>query len=246
MNWYRADMHIHTVLSPCGDLDMSPVKIIEQAKSKKLDIIAITDHNSTRHCKLAMDLGKRENITVIPGVEFNSSEEVHCLGWFEDEETIDEVQKFLESVKPDLKNKSALFGEQLVVNEHEEIIDEEECLLIESLKSSINEIEKFVHQKGGLFLPAHIDRAYNSILSQLGFIPKGLVIDGVEISSNVPVKNTTTRNLEIGALRVRNSDAHYLEQIGRSVTCFEMREPSFSELKSLLKSGDEKRIKYEC
>jgi len=56
MKTYRADLHIHSVLSPCGDLDMSPVNIVEEASRKGLDIIGITDHNTTRHTGLVKRL----------------------------------------------------------------------------------------------------------------------------------------------------------------------------------------------
>jgi hypothetical protein len=35
---YKADMHIHTCLSPCGDWGMSPKRIVEKSLEKKLDI----------------------------------------------------------------------------------------------------------------------------------------------------------------------------------------------------------------
>jgi predicted metal-dependent phosphoesterase TrpH len=89
MNVYKADLHIHTVLSPCGDLEMSPSNIIRQAKEQKLDIIGITDHNSTRHCKLTAELGERQGIFVLTGVEITTREEVHCLAFFEKPESID-------------------------------------------------------------------------------------------------------------------------------------------------------------
>ena len=45
---FKADLHIHTVLSPCGDLEMSPTAIVDRALSRGLDMIAISDHNTTR------------------------------------------------------------------------------------------------------------------------------------------------------------------------------------------------------
>ena len=47
----RADLHIHTVLSPCGDLEMSPENILHFAQIQGLNMIGITDHNSTRQAR---------------------------------------------------------------------------------------------------------------------------------------------------------------------------------------------------
>ena len=41
----RADLHIHTVLSPCAEVEMIPPLIVERALAEHLDLIAITDHN---------------------------------------------------------------------------------------------------------------------------------------------------------------------------------------------------------
>ena len=84
MNFYKGDLHIHSVLSPCGDLNMSPVNIIDEALKKGLHLIAITDHNSTRHCELSISLGEEKGLFVIPGCEITSKEEVHCLVFLED------------------------------------------------------------------------------------------------------------------------------------------------------------------
>ncbi|HNX58188.1 MAG TPA: PHP domain-containing protein, partial [Spirochaetota bacterium] len=46
----RADLHIHSCLSPCGSLDMSPSRIVERAVESGLDVIALTDHNSALNC----------------------------------------------------------------------------------------------------------------------------------------------------------------------------------------------------
>lgn len=46
MKQYLADLHIHTCLSPCGSLEMSPSEIVRRSLAKGLDAIAITDHNT--------------------------------------------------------------------------------------------------------------------------------------------------------------------------------------------------------
>ncbi len=237
MNTYRADLHIHTVLSPCGDLDMSPVKIVEIARKKGLDIIGITDHNTTKHCKLISKLAKNAGIFVLMGAEVTTREEVHCLTFFENDEKLNEFQKYLEKHLPSIPNNTEKFGYQVVVDENDLIVEQIEYLLISALDQSINQVEQMVHSLGGLFIPAHIDRASYSITSQLGFIPDDLQIDAIEISAKCKLE---TIKPFLGKHKektiIRNSDAHYIENIGNAFTFFEMEHRTFNEIKLALQS----------
>jgi PHP family Zn ribbon phosphoesterase len=235
MNSYRADLHIHTVLSPCGSLDMSPAKIIEKAREKGLDVIGITDHNSTRHCKLISKLAATEGIFVLMGAEVTTREEVHCLSFFENDDQLSDFQGYLEAHLPPVQNDIQKFGYQVVVDENEQIIEEIEFLLISALDQSIDQVEQKVHSLGGIFIPAHIDRPSYSITSQLGFIPADLNIDAIEISASCKAESvrpfiTKQKDVKI----IRNSDAHYVDQIGKVFTTFEMEHRSFAEVKLAL------------
>jgi 3',5'-nucleoside bisphosphate phosphatase len=235
MNKYRADLHIHTVLSPCGSLDMSPVKIIEKAHKKGLDIIGITDHNSTRHCKLISKLAEPSGIFVLMGAEVTTREEVHCLSFFENDDQLSDFQNYLELHLPPVPNNTEKFGYQVVVDENEQILEEIEFLLISALDQSIEQVEQKVHSLGGIFIPAHIDRPSYSIISQLGFIPSDLLIDGIEISANCKVESIFPflgKRKDLALLR--NSDAHYEDQIGKVFTTFEMEHRSFAEIRLAL------------
>src|SRR5664279_1554325 len=129
MDFYRADLHIHTVLSPCGDLEMSPGNIVSAAALKGLDIIGITDHNSTRHCDLVARMGAKKGIYVIQGVEVTTKEEVHCLAFFENTDTLQKFQEFLDASLPEIKNDPSIFGYQVQVDEDENVVYEETRLL---------------------------------------------------------------------------------------------------------------------
>lgn len=238
MNHYRADLHIHTVLSPCGDLEMSPANIIETARNKGIDIIGITDHNSTRHCKLTKQLAESAGIFVLMGAEVTSREEVHCLTFFENDEQLNDFQQYLETYLSKTPNNPEKFGYQVVVDEHENILDQVEYLLISGLTQSITQIEAKVHSLGGLFIPAHIDRPSYSITSQLGFIPDNLLIDAIEISANCKPETMTPF---LGKHRhkaiIRTSDAHYIEDIGKATTDFELEHRNFEEIKLALQQA---------
>lgn len=239
MHWYRTDLHIHSVLSPCGDLDMSPVRIIQEATTKNLDIIGITDHNSTLHADAMIEFGKKGGITVFPGVEVNTREEIHCLAFFENAENTQVFQYYLAQNMPKIKNKPERFGHQLVVNEEEEILKEVEELLIAGLTAGIEEVEKKVHELNGVFIPAHIDRPMNGIYAQLGFIPEDLSVDALEVSASVNFAELLANRKELkDATIITNSDAHYPDQIGQVCTEFYMKEPTFKEWVKALKGLD--------
>jgi PHP family Zn ribbon phosphoesterase len=232
MKPFKADLHIHTLLSPCGSLEMSPVNIIKAALKAHLDIIAITDHNSTKQAPLIKKMAEKAGLFVLCGAEINSREEVHCLTLFETEDQLCEFQKFLDQHLLPFPNKPELFGDQIVVDEDEMIVETIDHLLIRALDSGINEIEKKVHELEGLFIPAHIDRPFNGLFSQLGFFPESLIVDALELSSNATTKEwISSGRLPKNKVCIRSSDAHYLDRIGADFTNFEIKEPSFKEIK---------------
>lgn len=235
MNYYRADLHIHTVLSPCGSLEMSPVNIIKKAKEQKLDIIGITDHNTTLHGPLLRRLGIKNNIYVLTGAEVTTREEVHCLSFFENDEILGEFQKYLESNLPFIKNKPDAFGYQVVVDEHENIVREIEPLTITALNQSIEDVESKVHQLGGIFIPAHVNKHVNSILGNLGFLPPHLNADGIEVTGNTNESAFLEKHREFAMYPIlKNSDAHQLNLIGKFINIFEIEKPSFEEIRMAL------------
>ena len=233
MRPYRADIHIHSVLSPCGSLDMSPAAIISTAIEKGLEMIAISDHNSTLNCNLTVALGEEAGLSVLRGAEVTTAEEVHCLALFADENSTASFQKFLEEKMQHIKNDPLKFGFQVVLDKDENIIDEVEYFLPAALTASIEEVEERVHSLGGLFIPAHIDRPAFSITSQLGFMPSDLSPDAVEVTGRIqPLPYPV----------IQNSDSHYLEQIGRRFTTYMLDAPTFIELAMAFKGENGRRI----
>lgn len=235
MKKFRADLHIHTVLSPCGDLEMSPDVIMTRAKEMELDIIGITDHNSMRQCSVIKESGIRNGIVVLAGVEITTKEEVHCLAFFETVEQADDFQRYLDGNLPEIKNDVNRFGYQVVVDGENSIVYCEEKLLISALNQSIEQVETKVHSLHGLFIPAHIDKKRFSIMEQLGFLPKGLQVDALELSHRCTKESFLRQHPEMSAYSfVSGSDAHYPEEVGRKITIFEMKHPGFDEIRMAL------------
>lgn len=243
MKKYRADLHIHTVLSPCGSLEMSPARIVEKAAEKGLDIIGITDHNSTLHCKLIETIALEKGIMVLKGAEVATKEEVHCLVFFEKDEELNAFQQFLEKKMPGIRNNPRLFGYQVVVDREENIHKEVDNLLIAGLKAGIDEISEVVKSLNGMFIPAHVNREKNSIISQMGFIPDDLFYDALELSRHITVNEFIRLHPELAdSTFIRSSDAHYPDDIGYAFTCFEMEDRSFSEIRMALHETENRRV----
>lgn len=234
----RADLHIHTVLSPCGDVELSPAFIVRRAVEAGLDIIAVTDHNSTRQAPLTQQLGARAGLMVLSGAEITTREEVHVLALVGDEPSRLELQQFLDDNLIRVPNDPAFFGYQLVVDQNEQVVYEEESLLINAIDKSIEEISDFVRSIGGIFIPAHVDKAANSLFSQLGFVPRHLDVDALEVSAGCDVAALQEQYpyLEKYSL-IRSSDAHYPDDLGGTYTLFDMNEPSFEALRRALKNS---------
>jgi PHP family Zn ribbon phosphoesterase len=244
MQWYKADLHIHTVLSPCGGLDMSPVNIIRQAVLKKLDIIAITDHNSTRHCRIAQEIGKKAGITVLAGAEINTSEEIHCLAFFEDIDKADFFQQYIDVHMTELQNKPEVFGHQYIVDEEENILGEESRLLYAALKIGIDEISQYVTEMNGIFIPAHINRKSNGIYNQLGFLPASLKANALEVSLRYEYESFLKEHPETANFSlVQNSDAHSLERIGALTTDYYLEQPILKEIIQALKNENGRKMR---
>lgn len=242
MKKYRADLHIHTVLSPCGSLEMSPKQIVNAAQEQKLDIIGITDHNSMRQCNEIVELGIKKGLMVLRGVEIATREEAHCLAFFENNDEQTEFQNYLDTKLPNIPYDPVKFGDQVWVNIDEEIKGEEQRYLLSGLQEGIEEVAKKVKQLNGLFIPAHVDRSMFSIISQLGFINKELPIDAIEISANCDWEKLINKHPYISRYSIiSSSDAHLLEMIGTSPSIFEMQSLTFKEIrKTLAQQGTRK------
>lgn len=243
MKRLKADLHMHTVLSPCGSLEMSPVVIVDKALERGLDIIGITDHNSTRQCAEVHKVGNQKGLTVFCGAEVTTKEEVHCLTFFENFEKLEAFQAYLDEHLPNIPNDTDKFGHQVWVNADEEIEGQEERLLISALNQSIDEVEQKVRELNGLFIPAHIFRPSFSVYSQLGFMPFDISPDAIGMSASVDVEEQLKKHPELKQYTVlRSSDAHFPDQIGSHYSIIEMEEAGFEELRKALHQEDGRKV----
>lgn len=225
-----ADLHNHSCLSPCGDLYASPAAIARRAAERGIRLMALTDHNSARNCPAFDAACRREGVVPLFGLEVTSREEVHLLSLFGTVEAALAFDRWVYQRLPEIPNDPERLGDQVVVDLEEVILEEIPKFLLPGIDADIDEIEEEVHQRGGLFIPAHIERSAYSMVSQLGFLPEGNY-DAVEITRWPP---------EAGAERytlICDSDAHYVEDIGKRTFSFEAESPSFETLTAALREG---------
>ena len=243
MQQYKADLHIHTALSPCADLDMSPAVIVQTAKARGLSLIGIADHNSTLNALVVKRLAAKEGIAVLTGVEVTTAEEVHCLAFFEHESQLLDFQQYLEEKILRIANPDGQLGDQPVVDAEENIVAMIPYWLTAALQSGISAIQQKVFALNGMFIPAHINRPANGLFAQLGFIPPDLQFDALEFTGQTTAQAVRAAyHLGPELTLISNSDAHFPEQIGASHSVFYMKDCSFAEIHKALRQQEGRSV----
>jgi len=212
------DLHIHSDLSPCGNSDMTPNNIINMSNIKGLNVISVTDHNTAGNLPAVLMLGEKAGIKVIPGIEVTTREEVHVLCYFNklmDALTFGDI---IYSSLPNIKNNTVIFGEQNIYNCKDEIVGIMDKLLLNASSYTIDDVCALAKYHHGIMVPAHINKKSNSILEILGFIPKNLKIDFVEVYSKTEISKKLVENYKV----LRNSDAHQLADISEAENFIEL------------------------
>jgi len=242
---FKADLHIHTCLSPCSDSEirMSPKRVVKQAKLRGLDIIGICDHNSAENVACAKKVGEKEGLAVIGGIEVTSQEEAHVLAFFDEDKDLFELANLIYENLPGI-NDERIFGEQIVVNEDDEVLSFNNRFLIGATMLPLHQVVDRIHSLNGLAMAAHIDRESFSIIGQLGFIPEGLELDALEVSPRLSLsKAQVVFGEAFGFPVVTSSDAHTLEDIGKSYTYLLMEKVDVKEIqKALFNEGGRKVV----
>lgn len=217
-----ADLHIHSCLSPCGDVEMTPNNIANMAYLKGLEAIAVCDHNSARNLPAVKAVADARGLVFIPGLEVETREEVHVLTLFAALEAALEFGEWVYESLPDVPNMPDFFGPQVVMNEEDEPIYAEPRMLVQSTTLPLDEVVAACRAAGGVPLPAHINRTSNSLLYNLGFVPPEQRFASLEVYHKLPISGVDLEKYHI----IYNSDAHYLEDISEPVNFISAYEKS--------------------
>jgi len=240
----KADLHVHTCLSPCSGLDMSPREVVSAALQKGLDLIGICDHNSAENVLAVKKAGLRNGLMVLGGMEVASSEEAHILVFFEDDDDLLKFQEFIYRHQSGTNDEHA-FGQQVIADDEDGVTGFCDRLLIGATTLPAAAIVAAAHAAKGesLVIAAHVDRQSFSIIGQLGFIPPQLALDAVEISEHMTVAEAADRFPDCRKYPViTSSDAHGLGDIGKRVTCFTIENGTVEEIKKALAGRDGRKV----
>lgn len=227
----KADVHIHTCLSPCAEITQSPKRVVQTAFEKGYNMIFITDHNTTANSIYAMKAADRYNtLNVYPGMEITSREEIHILALFGNLLDAENIQNEINNYLPDVYFEKEQ-QQQIIANELDEVEGFYGKSLFSAVDLSVDEILNLIHKYNGIAIAAHIDRPSFSILSQLGSIPINMQFDALEVSPNITLERAKEvyREYSNKYKFITGSDAHSLEQIGKVSTEFYGENNTFSD-----------------
>ena len=242
----KADLHVHTCLSPCSGLDMSPREVVNAALQQGIDLIGVCDHNSAENVLAVKKAGRRNGLMVLGGMEVASSEEAHILVFFDDD---DDLLNFQEYVYRHLtgRNDEHAFGLQVIADDEDGVTGFCDRLLIGATSLPAETISARAREAKGesLVIAAHVDRESFSIIGQLGFIPPGLGLDAVEISGRITAVALAAQYPGCGNYPViTGSDAHGPGDIGKRFTWLTVEDGTIAEIKKALTRRDNR--KAEC
>ena len=203
------DLHIHSCLSPCGADDMTPYNLVNMAALAGLQVIALTDHNTTKNCPAAVRVGEEVGVLVVPGMELTTKEDVHIVCLFPDCDAAEQFRQFVYERLPKRKNRPKAFGNQFIMDERDNILGEEEQLLNFGSSIGVYEVAALAELYDGFAIPAHIDRASFSLLRVMGLVDPAMGFTVYETTPDCDAEELyRTRNIVGG--NISNSDAHDL------------------------------------
>lgn len=207
---YYYDLHLHSCLSPCGDDEATPDSIAGMGELNGLDIMALTDHNTAKNCPAFFKAAKRHGIIPLGGMELTTAEDIHMVCLFDILDNAMAFSEYIESRIIPIKNRTDIFGNQLICDDEDNIIGTEENLLLNATTVSLDEAPELVKSFGGVCFPAHIDRQANGILAVLGAFPEKPYFPVCEVHDS-----EKTHEYAEGYQKriVSSSDAHYLWDI---------------------------------
>ncbi len=230
------DLHIHSALSPCADNEMTPNNIVNMAYVKGLDIIAVTDHNAALNCEAVLKCAQNRGVVAVPGMELETKEEVHLVCLFPGLDEVLKMQSIVNQTLPQIENREDIFGQQIIMDEDDNIIGKNNQLLLTATGLCVDEVFDKVSHLGGVVVPAHIDRDSFSIISNLGIVPDYLGIKYLEVSKGCLVNDFLRSNPYLSQYNImKSSDAHNLGSLLEKESSIEVREISIECLFETLK-----------
>lgn len=221
MKSYRYDIHIHSALSPCADILLSPNNILNYATLQKLDIIAVTDHNSMLQQNTLDILQKSYDLLYIYGVEVTTTEGFHVLCYFKTKSDADQMNQLLLQQR----SKNSTTNEQLIFDEHDAVVCTYPYNLLDDSLWTIDSLYQLVQKQKGLFCLAHIDRYKTEKIEKITNIRS--IFHAIEVTNQNQVEIIQKQYpVFLECKFIVNSDAHDLVQIGKHQAKIKLKEKS--------------------
>ena len=152
------DLHMHSCLSPCGSSDMTPANLAAMCALAGLNVVALTDHNTCGNCAAFCHAAAERGLLPLPGMELCTSEEVHVVCLFPTLKQANDFSAYVSARLSPGENDPAIFGEQLYMDEGDQILGQEPALLANATQIPLAEVPALSAEYGGFAWPAHIDR----------------------------------------------------------------------------------------
>lgn len=240
----RAELHVHTCLSPCAEVEMIPPLIVREAIERGIYLIAITDHNSIANIGAVMEAARGSGLNVLPGMEVQTREEVHSLCLFDTLEQAEAFDTWLRKGMPSFPNRPEYFGEQFVVDATGDFVRREDQMLIMSAEYSLSEAFAQVEALDGLFIPAHVNRTAFGLLAVLGMPPADIRVDAMEISRHLtPEKAAQQFPLIARYPLLQGGDAHRLDEL-LGANKFTIEHACIAELRKALAGVEGRGVRW--
>ena len=253
MKKFAADLHIHSALSPCAAKEMTPPAIVRAARERALAMVAVCDHNSARNAAAVLEAA-RGQVAALAGMEITTAEEAHVLGIFPDAAAAGAAGDEVCATLPEGGAGAEAFGEQLLMDADGRVLGKETRMLSAASALTLSDAVNLIHRHGGLAVAAHVNRPSFSVLSQLGMFPTDVRFDAVELfvpalalslpnaspCPRVPASDSLPAEVPV----IASSDSHFLADVGRCRTLFEMRAATFAELALALQGRGGRKCAY--
>ena len=224
---------------------MIPPLIVQEALQKKIQIIAVTDHNATANIGAVQKAAEGTGLVVLPGMEVQTREEVHALCLFDTLEQAEQWQLQVSATLPSIQNDPEHFGEQFVVDETGEFIRRETQLLLTSISLSFDETWRQVNDLGGLFIPAHVDRQAFGLIANLGFVPRHIPVEALEVSRHLTLAAARQKYPQIaGYSLIQSGDVHRLEEF-LGANQFTLEAPTITEIRLAMKGLEDRSLSVQ-
>ena len=250
--WSKWDLHVHT---PASDGEGTPEEIVNEAITKGLSVIAITDHHTANGIDEIKAAAKDKPLTVISGIEFRSeygSKSVHFIGYFPD--YYDGTELNSKALHDLILSKIGLSETDIIANGHidgKTMTDDQ--LFREGMfkvQVDLKKTAQLIHKYGGLVcvhngnksngLDAEVKHygsgksSVHTLYESLGTLKEELMTKYIDICDVGMKENNSKFYLEtFNRPSIVASDAHRVSDIG-SVFTWIKAEPTFEGLEQII------------